>query len=136
MLTLPTDVVDTIVRHAHDAHPLECCGIIAGTADGSPPSRVVPMRNAAQSQTFFQFDAAEQLRVWRDLDARDEAPVVIYHSHTASAARPSRTDIAYAAAHPDAYHLIIATDPRFEPTLRCYLIVNGIATETPLKIGA
>ncbi|MBR8174373.1 Mov34/MPN/PAD-1 family protein [Burkholderia ambifaria] len=136
MLPLPTVVVDMIVRHARAAHPLECCGIVAGTADGSPPSRVIPMHNAAQSPTFFQFDAAEQLRVWRDLDARDETPVVIYHSHTASAARPSRTDIDYAAAYPDAYHLIIATDPRFQPALRCYRIVDGIATETPLRIRA
>lgn len=134
MLILSTDIANAIVRHAHDTHPIECCGIVAGAPGGGALSRMIPMRNAARSATFFQFDAAEQLRVWRDLDARDEAPAVIYHSHTASAARPSRTDIAYATAHPDAHHLIISTDPRFVPTMRCYRIVDGVATEVPLRI--
>ncbi|MBF5012248.1 Mov34/MPN/PAD-1 family protein [Burkholderia pseudomultivorans] len=134
MLILSTNIADAIVRHARDTHPIECCGIIAGAPGDAAPSRVIPMLNAAQSATFFQFDAAEQLRVWRDLDARDEAPSVIYHSHTASAARPSRTDIAYAAAYPDAYHLIVSTDPRYTPVLRCYRIVDGTATEVAVCI--
>lgn len=134
MLILSTDIAEAIVRHARDAHPLECCGIVAGGPGDAAPSRVIPMRNAAQSATFFAFDATEQLRVWRDLDARDETPAVIYHSHTASAAHPSRTDIAYAAAHPDAYHLIVSTDPRFAPALRCYRIVEGVASEVPVRI--
>ena len=35
----------------------------------------------------------EQLRVWREMEDRDEEPVVIYHSHTATEAYPSRTDV-------------------------------------------
>ena len=53
----------------------------------------------AQRRTFadvHRFDSAEQLKVWREMDRADEAPVVIYHSHTATEAYPSRTDISYA----------------------------------------
>ena len=51
------------------------------------------MDNAARSMTFYEFDSMEQLRVWREMDDRDEEPVVIYHSHTATEAYPSRTDV-------------------------------------------
>ena len=40
--------------------------------------RFIPMINAERSPTFYRFDSAEQFRVWRDMDDRDEEPVVIY----------------------------------------------------------
>ena len=51
------------------------------------------MVNAERSPTFYRFDAARATAVWREMDDADEAPVVIYHSHTATEAYPSRTDI-------------------------------------------
>ena len=39
---------------------------------------------------------------------KDEEPVVIYHSHTATEARPSRTDISY-ASEPDAHYVLVST---------------------------
>ena len=72
----------------------------AGSSPGPPgsdrPERFIAMVNAERSPTFYGFDSLEQLRVWRDMDGRDEEPVVIYHSHTATEAYPSRTDISYA----------------------------------------
>jgi proteasome lid subunit RPN8/RPN11 len=53
----------------------------------------------------------EQFRVWREMDERDEEPVVIYHSHTATEACPSRTDISY-ASEPGAHYVLVPTrDP-------------------------
>jgi len=51
------------------------------------------MVNAERSPTFYRFDAREQLKVWRALEESAEVPVVIYHSHTATEAYPSRTDV-------------------------------------------
>ena len=46
------------------------------------------------------------------MDDRDEEPVVIYHSHTATEAYPSRTDISY-ANEPGAHYVLVSTrDPR------------------------
>ena len=42
------------------------------------------------------------------MDDRDEEPVVIYHSHTATEAYPSRTDISY-ASEPDAHYVLVST---------------------------
>src|SRR3712207_9403328 len=64
------------------------------------------MLNAARSPTFYEFDSADLLRLYRDMDDRDEVPVVIYHSHTATEAHPSRTDIGLAAEAGAHYALI------------------------------
>ena len=81
------------MAHARADHPDEACGVVAGPAGSDRPERFIPMLNAARSPTFYEFDSAEQLRLCREMDDRDEEPVVIYHSHTATEAYPSRTDI-------------------------------------------
>ena len=97
MLTIPRALHDQIVAHARADHPDEACGVLAGPAGSDRPERFIPMMNAERSPTFYRFDSSEQFRVWREMDDRDEEPVVIYHSHTATEAYPSRTDIAYAS---------------------------------------
>lgn len=96
MLTLTQDLYDRIVEHARKDHPDEACGVVAGPAGTDRPERFVPMLNAARSPTFYEFDSKDLLRLYRDLDDRDEDPVIVYHSHTATEAYPSRTDVTYA----------------------------------------
>src|ERR1700727_3581220 len=91
MLTIAAGLRDQIVAHARADHPDEACGVVAGPAGSDRPQRFIPMLNAERSPTFYRFDSLEQLRVWREMDDRDEEPVVIYHSHTATEAYPSAT---------------------------------------------
>jgi proteasome lid subunit RPN8/RPN11 len=91
------------------------------------------MDNAERSPTFYRFDSGEQLKVWRAMDDADEAPVVIYHSHTATEAYPSRTDISY-ASEPDAHYVLISTRDEHEHELRSYRILEGVVTEEPVNI--
>jgi proteasome lid subunit RPN8/RPN11 len=128
-----------IVAHARRDHPDEACGILAGPVGSDEPRRFVAMVNAERSPTFFRFDAAEQLRVWREMDENDEQPVVIYHSHTATPAYPSRTDIAL-AAEPDAHYVVVSTrdgtagDDEME--FRSFRIVEGEVTEEEVEVVA
>ena len=131
MLRLPADIRDKIVAHARRDHPDEACGIVAGR-DGQP-ERVIEMDNAERSPTFYRFDAIEQLQVWREMDERHEEPVVIYHSHTATEAYPSRTDIAL-ANEPAAHYVLISTRDTAAAELRSYRIVDGSVTEEPVEI--
>ena len=130
-LRLEADLVDQMVAHARRDHPDEACGVIAGP-DYSRPNRFIPMVNAARSPTFYEFDSADLLRLYRDMDDRDEVPAVVYHSHTATQAYPSRTDIAY-AQEPEAHYVLISTretgtqDGPYE--LRSFHIVEGVVTE-------
>ena len=137
MLRLPTDLLDAIVAHARADHPDEACGVIAGPEGADSPTRFIPMVNAARSPTFYEFDSADLLRLYREMDDRDEVPSVVYHSHTATEAYPSRTDIAY-ASEPDAHYVVVSTretgalDGPFE--LRSFQIVDGVVTEDEVVI--
>jgi proteasome lid subunit RPN8/RPN11 len=131
MLELPREMVDRIVAHARRDHPDEACGVVAGK-DGTP-TRVFEMENAERSPTFYRFDAKEQLRVWRDMDDADEVPFVIYHSHTATEAYPSRTDISL-ASEPDAHYVLVSTRSDDGVELRSYRIMDGAVSEEEITV--
>jgi proteasome lid subunit RPN8/RPN11 len=133
MLSIRRDLHDAIVAHARKDHPDEACGVLPGPAGSDRPERFVPMENAERSPTFYRFDSAEQLRVWREMDDRDEEPIVIYHSHTATEAYPSRTDISY-ASEPNAHYVLVSTaDPGTTP-FRSYRILDGNVEEESVVI--
>ena len=133
MLVIRADLVDAMVAHARADHPDEACGVIAGPEGSDRPQRFIQMVNAERSPTFYRFDSGEQLKVWRQMDDNDEVPVVIYHSHTATEAYPSRTDISF-ASEPDAHYVLVSTrDPEVHE-LRSYRILDGVVTEEPVSI--
>ena len=106
---------------------------MAGPAGSDRPERLVPMLNAAMSPTFYEFDSGDLLRLYRDMDARDEEPVVIYHSHTATEAYPSRTDVSY-ASEPGAHYLLVSTREPDVDEVRSYRIVDGVVTEEEVRV--
>ena len=133
VLTIDSAIIDAIVAHARRDHPDEACGVVAGPAGSDLPTRHIAMDNAARSMTFYEFDSMEQLRVWREMDDNDEEPVVIYHSHTATEAYPSRTDVSF-AGEPGAHYLLVSTrDPDVEE-IRSFRIVDSVVTEEKVNI--
>ena len=133
MLTLDRALYDAIVEHARRDHPDEACGVIAGQAGSDIPSRFVPMVNAARSPTFYEFDSADLLQLYKDMDANDEEPVVVYHSHTATEAYPSRTDISL-AQEPGAHYVLVSTRDPGTVEFRSFRIVDGEVTEEPVEV--
>ena len=133
MLTIPRSLYDKIVAHARADHPDEACGVLAGPAGSDRPERFIAMLNAARSPTFYEFDSTEQFRVWREMDERDEEPVVIYHSHSATQAYPSRTDISY-ASEPGAHYVLVSTREPDGCEFRSFRIVDGEVTEEEVRI--
>lgn len=133
MLELRRDLLDAVVAHARRDHPDEACGIVAGPAGADRPERVVEMTNAERSPTFYRFDSQEQLRVWREMDDHDEEPVVIYHSHTATEAYPSRTDVSL-AQEPGAHYLLVSTRADDEVEVRSFRIVDGEVSEEEVRV--
>jgi len=125
---------DAIVAHARRDHPDEACGIVAGPAGTDRPARFVPMLNAARSPTFYEFDSADLLALYKELDANDEEPVVVYHSHTATEAYPSRTDVAY-ASEPNAHYVLVSTREPDRTEFRSFRIRDGEVTEEPVEVA-
>jgi [CysO sulfur-carrier protein]-S-L-cysteine hydrolase len=134
VLTISRAFYDKIIEHARRDHPDEACGVIAGPAGSDQPARLIPMLNAALSPTFYQFDSLEQLKVWREMDDNDEEAVVIYHSHTATEAYPSRTDISY-ASEPQVHYVLVSTRDETETEFRSYRILDGEVTEEPVTVS-
>jgi proteasome lid subunit RPN8/RPN11 len=133
VLRISQDIIDAIVEHARADHPDEACGVVAGPAGSDRPERFIPMVNAARSPTFYEFDSMDLLKLYREMDANDEEPVVVYHSHTATEAYPSRTDVSY-ASEPNAHYLLVSTREPDSEEIRSYRIVDGVITEEPVEI--
>ncbi|MHA6760296.1 M67 family metallopeptidase [Streptacidiphilus sp. PAMC 29251] len=137
MLTITRALHDAIVEHARADHPDEACGVVAGPAGTGRPERFIPMLNAARSPTFYEFDSGDLLKLYRAMDDRDEEPVIVYHSHTATEAYPSRTDVSY-ASEPGAHYVLVSTadsgnqEGPFQ--FRSFRIVDGEITEEDVEV--
>jgi proteasome lid subunit RPN8/RPN11 len=146
VLTLDRATYDAIVAHAKRDHPDEACGIVAGPEGSDRAQRLVEMVNAAGSPTFYEFDSSDLFQLYKEMDANDEEPVVVYHSHTATEAYPSRTDIGL-AMEPNAHYVLVSTRECFTGDagndagnnegaveFRSYRIVDGEVTEEPVEV--
>lgn len=137
MLSLDRATYDAIVAHAKRDHPDEACGIVAGPEGSDRPERFLPMVNAAGSPTFYEFDSTELLALYKQMWAAGEEPVVVYHSHTATEAYPSRTDIAL-ASEPGAHYVLLSTREHGNSPgpveFRSYRIIEGEVFEEEVTI--
>ncbi len=142
MLTIDQAIHDAIVAHAKRDHPDEACGVVAGPEGSDRAERFIEMVNAAGSPTFYEFDSTDLFRLYKEMDERDEEPVVIYHSHTATEAYPSRTDIGL-ASEPNAHYVLVSTRGCFDEAggnieapveFRSYRIIDGVVSEEDVTI--
>ena len=85
---IPASVRDELRAHAEAEAPNEACGLIAfrdGVAE-----RYLPAENAAASPYRFELRPRDPM----DFFLEDEGyELAVFHSHPASPARPSRTDV-------------------------------------------
>ena len=139
---LPAGIRDAIVVHARAEAPNEGCGIVVGdrpAADGGTARRWIPLRNAAASPVRYSIDPADLLRLTIETDDADEVFWAIVHSHVASPARPSPTDVRE-SHYPDSLYVLVSLSPleadatNGEPSLRAWRIVEGGVHEVDIMI--
>jgi proteasome lid subunit RPN8/RPN11 len=137
VLTITQATYDAIVAHAKRDHPDEACGIVAGPEGSDRPERMIEMVNAAGSPTFYEFDSSDLLQLYKEMDARDEEPIVVYHSHTATEAYPSVTDVKL-ASEPNAHYVLVSTrehgNAEGPVEFRSFRIVDGEITEEEIHV--
>jgi proteasome lid subunit RPN8/RPN11 len=92
-LRIPADVLVAVVAHARAEAPLECCGLLAGSADGRV-SLHFPIRNDLASPTEYLTNARDLLAASKAVRAAGVEVLAFYHSHPASAPVPSAKDVA------------------------------------------
>jgi proteasome lid subunit RPN8/RPN11 len=129
-MRIPRRIYDEMLEQAREEAPNECCGLIGGN-DGEART-VYRARNAEASPLRYNLDPQDQFRIMSEMEERGEELAAIYHSHTASPAYPSQTDINL-AAYPDAIYLILSLAEDEEP-LRGFHIRDGEVSEAEIEI--
>jgi proteasome lid subunit RPN8/RPN11 len=85
---VPPEIRDELEAHARVELPNEACGLVA--ARDGVAERYLPGRNRAASPYRFDLEAGSAA----DWFLEDEGyELAVFHSHPASGARPSRSDV-------------------------------------------
>jgi proteasome lid subunit RPN8/RPN11 len=140
-VALPKAIRAAIVEHARRELPNEACGLVIGDRSASERGvalRWEPARNALASPYRYEVDARDLLRLTIETDAADRVIWAIVHSHVASPARPSPTDLRQ-AYYPDALYVLVSFDPaEVDPitaaeSIRAWRIVDGETFEVRIE---
>ena len=123
VFVIPRDIYDGMVQHCNEGLPNEACGFIGGRVDGTRKvaERLYPMTNAAASPVFYRPDDREMMAALKDIEEQRMDVVSIFHSHVATRAYPSPTDIRE-AHYPDAVFTIVSLEDRDKPYAKGFLI--------------
>lgn len=123
-------IIDSMVAHARQEAPLECCGLLMGR-DGRI-TRLRRMRNLARSPLRYEMASRELFHFFRDLRGSGLQHLGIYHSHPSSKAYPSATDVAQ-AFYPDCTYVILSLLAPDSPSVRAFSIVEEVVTELAIQ---
>ncbi len=135
-LRISAALVEELVAHARAENPNECCGMIAGY-DGEA-RRIYRATNTEASPFMYVMDPREQLAIMDEIDEAGWDLMGIYHSHTRSAAYPSRTDVELAFFPLTAYVIVsLAGD---DPDVRAFRLTRTAPEgeqieEIPVQVG-
>lgn len=137
-MQLPRALADELIAHAVADLPNECCGMIGGR-DGVAVS-VHRAANTESSPFMYVMEPREQMRIMDAIDDAGEDLLAVYHSHTRSAAYPSRTDVEL-AFFPRTIYLIVSLADRDAPEIRGFWLrrdqpLPKAITEEPIEIVA
>jgi proteasome lid subunit RPN8/RPN11 len=123
---------DEIVAHAREAAPRECCGLIGGSPEGAAQS-IYRARNVADDSLVTYEAAPEDLfSAQRQMRARGEELIAIYHSHPRSSdPQPSATDVRL-AYYPSAVYFIVGLGDD-QPRLRAFRITESEGRWQPVE---
>ena len=132
MPRIPRAIVDEMVAHAREDLPNEACGMVHAR-DGVAVA-VHRVKNDAASPYRYEMNPLQMMRLEGQRDRNGETLFAIYHSHVASPARPSPTDVRMAffppgeteqePAYPETIYILVslASEP---PDVRAFWVRRG-----------
>jgi proteasome lid subunit RPN8/RPN11 len=139
-LRLPKAMVEEMIAHAREDLPNEACGVILGR--NGVAMELHRARNAEASPYRYVIHPEDLIRFHRIVEEKDWQFLVIYHSHVASEAYPSPTDVRMSIwpntdppldAYPDAHYVLVSLADRENPVVRAFRITGGVVSEEPLE---
>jgi len=124
-LVIDRGLVDAIVRHCAGALPNEGCGLLSGRLVGATlvAGRFFPGTNMLASPSRFAMDPAEVVAALTVIDSGGDRLAAIVHSHPATGATPSRTDLR--EAYYPGVTLLIVSLADVVPRIQAWRVVTG-----------
>lgn len=123
-LQLPADIRAALVAHAEREAPNECCGLLIGKGTDIVDAHAA--RNNVASQTRFTINPADHFVAIRKARAAGLDVVGAYHSHPATEAVPSASDVRDASEGAPLM-LIVSLAPA--PVVRAFMLEPGGSKE-------
>lgn len=138
-LAIPARAADAMVAHARAALPNEACGLLAGDAASGRVTTFHAARNEHVSPLRYSVHPDDLVRIVLGIEDAGEDLVGIFHSHVASPAVPSASDIRE-ARYPDAVHVLASLayssrDADDAAVLRAWRIGLGEPSEVELVVA-
>ena len=125
LLRIPGAVREALIGHAQREAPNECCGLLIGK--GTDIVDAHPARNNVASKTRFTINPADHFVAIRKARAAGQEVVGAYHSHPASAALPSASDLAEASEGAPVMLIVSLMPPA--PIVRAFMLEPGGSKE-------
>lgn len=129
-MRIPAEMADEIVAHCRAALPNEGCGLLVGEND--EVRRLHLLDNVDPSPVSYTIDPLGHFEALRRAEADGWDLIGAFHSHVASPAYPSPTDVA-GAAEPDWTWLVVGPMAE-DPEIRAFRIKDGEVAEQELTI--
>lgn len=129
VLRINTILYQLMLDQLRSDAPNEGCGLIA--VDGADAVKLYPGTNIEHSATRYQMDPAEVASALSDMREHGWQLGAIYHSHPATEAKPSETDLRL-AYYPDSLMIIasLASEP---PVVKAFRL-DHTPVEVPLLV--
>ena len=151
LLRLTKEIVEEMARHACEAFPEECCGVILAGERGDTLRRCTniqnqrhaedPIKYPRDARTAYFIDPKELFQIHRETNERGWAIKAIYHSHPDHEAYFSDEDRTAALGggdepqYPDAAYVVVSVFDRQVRRMRAFAWnpTAGDFTEVPIE---
>ncbi len=131
LILTPTQLAQLVTQARADA-PNETCGIIAGKEGHALQVFALP-NIASNPRVEYYAEPHALLEAFREIEAKGWEHLAIYHSHPASPAYPSPTDIAR-AFYPNVIYILISLLNPEQALIRAFRITEGQMSEITLEV--
>lgn len=122
--------MDAMVAHGRFTFPEEAVGLLASD-DAGDMRMAYCGTNVLRSRSRYTLDPTEHYRALRHAEGNGWAISGVFHSHSASPAYPSPSDIA-GALEPDWLYVVVSLADWAQADVRAFWIRKGRVVEEPL----
>jgi proteasome lid subunit RPN8/RPN11 len=122
---LPDQIRQSVLAHADNCAPDECCGLLAVDAVGNFRF-AYPLTNAHPSAVSYTIDPDEHFQALRHAESMGWEIGAAFHSHPGGTAMPSMIDV-QTALEPEWMYLIVSPDE-----IKGFWIRDGVVEELVL----